>query len=110
MGGRVSLCRSYRRADRAIGAQQRSSRLCYGSDMAKSPFDRLDPFDRDRKLWRVVVETPCGSGAKYKFEPDLGLFVLGTTLPDGMSFPLDFGFLPGTVGDDGDPVDVLLLS
>jgi inorganic pyrophosphatase len=78
--------------------------------MPKSPFERLQPFDKEKKLWRIVVETPCGTGAKFKFEPELGLFTLSTTLPDGMTFPLDFGFLPGTVGDDGDPLDVLLLG
>ena len=78
--------------------------------MAKSPFETLPPFDKEKKLWRVVVETPCGTGAKYKYEPEFGLFTLSTSLPEGMNFPLDFGFLPGTLGDDGDPLDVLLLN
>src|SRR4051812_2961448 len=70
--------------------------------------DRLNPKSGDGE-WHVVIETPKGSHNKYKFEPELGQFVLGAPLPEGMSFPYDFGFLPSTKADDGDPVDVLLL-
>lgn len=69
----------------------------------------LAPFDEDKKRWRVVVETPKGSRNKYKYDEELGLFLLDGVLPEGMSFPHDFGFLPRTLGDDGDPLDVLLL-
>ena len=60
-------------------------------------------------LWNVVVETPRGSAYKYKYEPELGTFTLSRVLPQGMTFPYDFGFLPGTCAEDGDPLDVLLL-
>ena len=70
----------------------------------------LRPFDKDDKASvRVVIETPKGCRNKYKFEPELGVFVLSTVLPEGMSFPYDFGFVPSTRADDGDPLDVLLL-
>ncbi len=69
----------------------------------------LAPYDDDAKLWRVVVETPKGSHNKYRYDERLGLFLLDGVLPEGMSFPYDFGFLPGTLGADGDPLDVLLL-
>lgn len=69
----------------------------------------LDPYDARREQWRVVIETPKGSHHKYKFDEELGVFMLNGILPEGMSFPYDFGFLPATVGDDGDPLDVLLL-
>ncbi len=69
----------------------------------------LSPFDTMKKQWRVVIETPQGSQNKYKFDEDLGQFTLSGVLPEGMSFPYDFGFLPSTLGDDGDPLDVLLL-
>lgn len=78
--------------------------------MAKSPrIDEIQPFDKKEKLWRVVIETPQGSHNKYKFDEELGLFILNGVLPEGMSFPYDFGFLPSTRGEDGDPIDVLLL-
>ena len=71
---------------------------------------RLAPFDPDdKKLLRVVVETPKGSRNKFAFDPDLRLFGLKKVLPAGMAFPYDFGFVPSTKAEDGDPVDVLVL-
>jgi inorganic pyrophosphatase len=57
----------------------------------------------------VVVETPAGSHNKLKFDPDVGAFRLSRVLPAGMAFPYDFGYVPETSADDGDPLDVLLL-
>lgn len=64
----------------------------------------------DDALCRVIVETPKGSRSKYTYDPDLGIFELSGVLPAGMSFPLDFGFVPGTLADDGDPLDVLVIG
>ncbi len=58
----------------------------------------------------VVVETPKDSRHKYTWDEDLCLFRLKRTLPAGMVFPTDFGFIPGTRGGDGDPLDVLLFG
>lgn len=74
-----------------------------------NPVSKLSAFDKEREQWRVVIETPKGSHNKYKFDEELGLFTLAGVLPEGMSFPYDFGFLPSTLADDGDPLDVLLL-
>jgi len=57
----------------------------------------------------VVVETPRGSRNKYKFDEEEELYALSGVLPAGMGFPYDFGFIPSTRGEDGDPLDVLLL-
>jgi len=71
---------------------------------------RLKPFDSDDKeMLRVVVETPKGSRNKFAFDPDEHIFELKKVLPAGMTFPYDFGFVPSTKADDGDPVDVLVL-
>jgi inorganic pyrophosphatase len=70
----------------------------------------LPPFTKkNRSVLQVVIETPKGSRNKYKFDPKLGAFKLSKVLPDGMDFPYDFGFVPSTEGEDGDPIDVLLL-
>lgn len=69
----------------------------------------LKPVGKDDSTVRVVIETPKGCGNKYKFDPRIGGFVLSKVLPEGMAFPYDFGFIPSTEGDDGDPVDVILL-
>ena len=58
----------------------------------------------------IIIETPKGSSEKYKYDEALRLFRLHKTLPAGLVFPFDFGFIPGTQGDDGDPLDVLVIS
>src|ERR1043166_6355949 len=58
----------------------------------------------------VVIETPRGSKYKYKFDPQTNRFRVHKLLPSGLAFPYDFGFIPGTKGDDGDPLDVLVFS
>ena len=71
---------------------------------------RLKPFGTDDKqMLRVVIETPKGSRNKFAFNPNERIFELKKVLPSGMSFPYDFGFVPSTEADDGDPVDVLVL-
>src|SRR5246127_6007120 len=71
---------------------------------------RLAPIvSQDKQLLRVVVETPKGSRNKFAFNPDEHTFELKKVLPAGMAFPYDFGFVPSTKGDDGDPIDVLVL-
>jgi inorganic pyrophosphatase len=57
----------------------------------------------------VVVETPRGSAAKLEFDPDLQLFTLSKSLILGLSYPYDWGFIPSTEGEDGDPIDALIL-
>jgi Inorganic pyrophosphatase len=58
----------------------------------------------------VVIETPKGSKYKYKFEEETNRFKAHKLLPSGLAFPYDFGFIPYTKGDDGDPLDVLIFS
>jgi inorganic pyrophosphatase len=65
-------------------------------------------FDDEGDL-RVVIETPKGSRNKYDYDPDCDCLDLATVLPEGMSFPYDFGFAPSTLGEDGDPLDILVL-
>jgi inorganic pyrophosphatase len=57
----------------------------------------------------VVVETPRGSRAKYKFEPNCQAFALSRALENGLEYPFDWGFVPGTLGPDGDPLDAMIL-
>jgi inorganic pyrophosphatase len=71
--------------------------------------DKLPTF-RDHERVTVVVETPAGSRIKYKYEPKTGAFELHKALALGFAFPFPFGFIPGTKGGDGDPIDVLLIT
>ena len=75
----------------------------------KSPPETLTPFDRECGNLNVVIETPKGCRNKYGFDIDLQRYRLTGVLPAGAVFPFDFGSIPGTVGEDGDPLDVLLL-
>jgi len=68
----------------------------------------LDTWDDEGRL-RAVVEAPRGRANKLKFIPELGVFELHNVLPPGLVFPFDFGFVPGTRGEDGDPLDVLVV-
>ena len=71
---------------------------------------RLSPIDADDKLTiQVIIETPKGSRNKYAFDPEQKIFQLMKVLPAGMAFPYDFGFIPSTLAEDGDPTDVLVL-
>ena len=58
----------------------------------------------------AVVETPKGSNAKYNYDALHSGFRLKKLLPAGMVFPFDFGFIPGTKGEDGAPLDVMVIS
>lgn len=68
----------------------------------------LPPLDGTDRI-QVIVETPKGSRNKYAFDPLQRVFGMKRVLPAGMAFPYDFGFVPSTKAEDGDPTDVLVL-
>lgn len=75
-----------------------------------NPFADLPAYDEDDdNLLSVVIETPKGSRNKFKYDEKRGVFSLSGVLPAGAVFPFDFGYLPSTQGQDGDPLDILLL-
>src|ERR1700747_1913908 len=70
----------------------------------------VQPLDEtDSNVIQAIIETPKGSRNKYAFDPEQRIFELKKVLPAGMAFPYDFGFVPSTIAEDGDPVDVLVL-
>jgi inorganic pyrophosphatase len=70
----------------------------------------IDPRAGDEQQITVVIDTPRGSRNKFKYDEKLGLFRLSRILPSGMSVPYDFGSIPRTRADDGDALDVLVLT
>src|SRR5436190_4188877 len=66
-------------------------------------------LDTRRGVCRAIIDTPKGSRQKLAYDPDSNLFGLRALLPAGMVFPFDFGFIPSTLGEDGDPLDMLIL-
>jgi inorganic pyrophosphatase len=76
---------------------------------AASKLTELPTEGQAKGTLHAVIETPRGSRTKYKYDEGLGLFRVDKVLPLGSAFPFDFGFIPSTRGEDGDPLDVLVL-
>jgi len=64
----------------------------------------------ENKHVRVIIETPKGSMQKFDYQPAQDIFLISKIMPVGLVFPFDFGFLPGTLGEDGDPLDIMVVS
>ena len=64
----------------------------------------------ESRLVNAVIDTPQGSRNKFAYDDKVGIFKLSRVLPAGSFFPYSFGFVPRTLAEDGDPVDVLVLS
>lgn len=75
--------------------------------MTASLIDLL-PYD-DQGALRVVVEAPKGSTVKLAYDPQLHSFCVSRGFPMGIAYPYDWGFIPGTRAEDGDPIDALVL-
>ena len=69
----------------------------------------LDPGPDCPEIVRMVVEIPKNSANKYEYDKETGVFRLDRALYSPMHYPGDYGFVPGTLAEDGDPVDVLVL-
>jgi inorganic pyrophosphatase len=82
--------------------------MASNSDKIHAP-TYLDALGKNSHELNAIIETPKGSRNKFKFDTKLGMFKLSGVLPAGTVFPFDFGFVPSTLGGDGDPLDVLLL-
>ena len=74
-------------------------------DIAKIGTGKAPPSDIN-----VVVEIPQGSSVKYEVDKDSGAVVVDRFLFTPMAYPAAYGFIPGTLADDGDPADVLVLA
>lgn len=72
-------------------------------------FENIPPLEARTKLVHVIIDTPRGSRNKFKFDETLGCFKLSRILPAGHVFPYDFGSIPGTRGEDGDALDVVII-
>ena len=82
-----------------------TARLPPVSDLTALPHD----LDAKARTCRAVIESSQGARGKYAYDPALQAFTLKRLLPAGMSFPLDFGFVPATKAEDGDPLDIMVL-
>ena len=69
----------------------------------------IDPGPKCPDVVRMIVEIPKNSSNKYEFDVALGVFRLDRPLYSPMHYPGDYGFIPGTIAEDGDPMDILTL-
>jgi len=77
----------------------------------RHPIDTLDPEETaDPEVVNAVIETVQGCRNKFKYDHVTGLFKLAKVLPAGSQFPYSFGFVPKTLAEDGDPVDILVMA
>ncbi|HZO52204.1 MAG TPA: inorganic diphosphatase [Bryobacteraceae bacterium] len=76
--------------------------------MPASLYD-LDPGPNSPEIIRMIVEIPKNSTNKYEYDGKLGVFRLDRALYSPMHYPGDYGFIPGTLAEDNDPMDVLVL-
>src|ERR1700745_87170 len=67
------------------------------------------PSWADKSHVHTVIETPRGSRCKLEFDPKLRAFTLAKPLLAGLTYPYDWGFIPSTQAEDGDPLDVLVM-
>ncbi|MBE6083237.1 MAG: inorganic diphosphatase [Tissierellaceae bacterium] len=59
---------------------------------------------------KAFIEIPRGSSNKYEYDKEKGEFFLDRTLYSPMFYPTEYGFIPETLGDDGDPLDIMVLT
>ncbi|MFL6617700.1 MAG: inorganic diphosphatase [Povalibacter sp.] len=76
----------------------------------RNPYESIPTWSHARERVHVVVDTQKGSRNKFRFDEELGAFTLAHVLPLGTHFPYDFGSVPRTLAEDGDPIDVMILS
>jgi inorganic pyrophosphatase len=69
----------------------------------------IDPGPDAPQVVRAIIEIPKNSSNKYEYDKKLEVFRLDRALYSPMHYPGDYGFIPGTLADDGDPLDVLVL-
>jgi inorganic pyrophosphatase len=82
----------------------------FAIEMTSPNIASLPTFDPESGALNMIIETPRGKRTKYKYDEKTGLFKYDKAMPFGLVFQFNFGFLPGTLGGDGDPLDVLVVT
>lgn len=74
-------------------------------------YDAIPTYAHEKaNVVHAVIETPAQTRHKYAFEPKYGIMKLKLTLAEGLAWPYDYGFVPQTLADDGDPTDILVIG
>jgi len=73
------------------------------------PWHDVSPGDRVPQEFRAIIEIPFGSSVKYELDKSSGLIKLDRVLYSAVYYPANYGFIPQTLAEDDDPLDVLVL-
>lgn len=82
---------------------------CYNPADMNIDFSRIPPGTRIPRVVNAIVEIPKGKRNKYELDKTLGVIRLDRHLFSSAHYPGDYGFIPGTLAEDGDPLDVLVM-
>jgi len=107
----LSASRGRRRAGclSRVGLQPTSR---YFSSMHSSvlhPWHDIPSGNDPPKVINAIIEIPANERNKYELDKELGIFRLDRVLHSAVHYPGDYGFIPRTLGDDGDPLDILVM-
>lgn len=78
--------------------------------MIQHPWHEVFPGERPPEWLNAFIEIPRGSKAKYEIDKVSGLIKLDRVIYASMYYPLNYGFIPQTLGEDGDPLDIVVLT
>ena len=71
---------------------------------------KLPPGSDPPQVVNAIIETSRGGHLKFEYDPASELFKLDRVLYSAVHYPADYGFIPGTIAADGDPVDILVIT
>jgi inorganic pyrophosphatase len=76
----------------------------------KHPWHSIEPGNESPKIVNSIIEIPMGSKAKYELDKASGLLRLDRVLFSAVHYPANYGFIPQTLAEDNDPLDILVIS
>jgi len=74
------------------------------------PWHGVSPGDHAPRIVNAIIEIPKGERAKYEIDKASGLLRMDRVIHSSFHYPINYGFIPQTLGDDKDPLDILVLS
>lgn len=78
--------------------------------MIQHPWHEVSAGKNPPEFVNGIIEIPRGSRAKYEIDKESGLIKLDRVIYASMYYPLNYGFIPRTLGEDGDPLDIVVLT
>lgn len=78
--------------------------------MVQHPWHEVSPGKNPPEFVNGIIEIPKGSRAKYEIDKESGLIKLDRVIYASMYYPLNYGFIPQTLGEDHDPLDIVVLT